>query len=176
MASRVKPLQPFSDVPVRRFSRADWLLEPGLRYFAEIETEPGRILLELFPDRAPRTVNAFVFLTLHRFYDGLLWHRVVPGYVVQTGDPTGTGEGHAGFFYPLEADPAASFDDAGWAGIARRKGDFRGSSQFFLTLAPAEKLDCLYTRFGRVVEGKERLFEIAPGQRLLGLRILVEEA
>ena len=169
-------LPPLSQQPVRRFARPEWVLKPGLRYYAAIETEVGRLLLFLFPEHAPRTVNAFVFLARHRFYDGLFWHRVVPGYVVQTGDPTGTGEGHAGFFFPLEAGPGATFDDLGWAGIARRKGDFRGSSQFFLTLAPAKKLDCRYTRFGRVVEGRDLLARISEGDRIARLVILVEEA
>ena len=167
----MRELSPLVAEPVRTFARADWVLRPGARYLAEVETEAGRLRLALLPGSAPRTVNAFLFLALHRFFDGLLWHRVVPGYVVQTGDPTGTGEGHAGFFVPLEVDPALAYDDAGWVGIARRKGDLRGSSQFFITLAPAPKLDCRYTIFARVVEGRKRLFAIREGDRIHRVRV-----
>ncbi len=168
----MRELSPLVAEPVRAFAHPDWVLRPGARYLAEVETEAGRLRLALLPGSAPRTVNAFLFLALHRFFDGLLWHRVVPGYVVQTGDPTGTGEGHAGFFVPLEVDPAFAYDDAGWVGIARRKGDLRGSSQFFITLAPAPKLDCRYTIFARVVEGQKRLFAIREGDRIHRVRIL----
>ncbi len=164
-----------SPLPRRRFSRAEWVLHPGLRYYAELESESGRLLIELLRESAPRTVNAFVFLALHRFYDGLAWHRVVPGFVVQTGDPTGDGGGHAGFFVPLELDPALTYDDAGWVGLARRAGDLRGSSQFFITLAPAPRLDCRYTLFGRLLRGREVLPSIVQGERLQTVRILVEE-
>ncbi len=75
----MRELLPRVAEPVRTFARPEWVLRPGARYLAEIETEAGRLRLALLPESAPRTVNAFLFLALHRFFDGLTWHRVVPG-------------------------------------------------------------------------------------------------
>jgi len=123
-------------------------------YFATIEMENGgRIVIELYPDKAPITVNSFVFLAREGFYDGVTFHRVLEGFMAQTGDPTGTGAGGPGYQFVNE-DSDLTFDKEGVVAMANAGRDTNGS-QFFITFGPAEFLNGDYTIFGQVIEGMD---------------------
>ena len=130
-------------------------LEEGKTYHARVKMENGgEFLMELYPESAPQTVNSFVFLTNEGFFDGVTFHRVLDGFVAQTGDPSGTGMGGPGYMLPNEIDPALSHDDKGVVAMANRGPDTNGSG-WYVTLGPAVNLDGGYTIFGRVVEGMD---------------------
>ena len=141
--------------------------------YAEITTERGVLVAEIRFQQAPITAASFVGLaegTLgpaprKPFYDGLKFHRVVPGFVVQGGDPTGTGSGDAGYTYPDEIVPGLRFDKAGVLAIANSGPDTNGS-QFFLTLGPIPRLNYAYPAFGQVVRGLEILPLIQQGDTM----------
>ena len=115
----------------------------------------GRIVIELFPVETPNTVNNFAFLARECYYDGTLFHRVVEDFVIQGGDPTGTGAGGPGYEFDDEIVPALTFDGPGILGMANRGPDTNGS-QFFITVAgPFPHLDGAFTIFGRVIEGQD---------------------
>jgi cyclophilin family peptidyl-prolyl cis-trans isomerase len=154
-----KPLPPLGPQQ-RAFSKPDQVLQPKTDYRARLVTNKGTITVDLFEKQAPKTVNSFVFLALHRFYDGVLFHRVIPGFVAQTGDPTGTGSGGPGYQFGLEIDPALNFDAKGILGMARTSDPNSNGSQFFITLAPAPHLNGQYTVFGKVVDGMDVLDKI----------------
>ena len=141
-------------------------LEEGADYRAVIELENGVVEIDLFEDDAPIHVNNFVFLAEQGFYDDLTFHRIVPEFVAQAGDPTATGTGGAGYTLPDEqvaADAAAqlTLDARGVISMAR-SGLGASSSQFFITLAPAGFLDeQSFTAFGAVTAGMELLDEFA---------------
>ncbi|WP_082077976.1 peptidylprolyl isomerase [Thermus filiformis] len=176
----MKPLDFLTEAPVRSFRAPEPVLKPGLDYFAELSTTQGRVLIDLFEKEAPNTVNSFVFLALHRYFEGVDWHRVIPGFVAQTGDPTGTGRGGPGYTFGLEIVPGLGFDREGRVGMARTADPNSNGSQFFITYAPAPHLSGQYTVFGQVVEGMEVLRRLAPTEggarpdRLLQVRILVK--
>ncbi|WP_038043103.1 peptidylprolyl isomerase [Thermus tengchongensis] len=180
----MKPLPYLSETPVRSFKAPEALLEPGKDYYARLKTSKGDILLDLLEKEAPNTVNSFVFLALHRFFEGVEWHRVIPGFVAQTGDPTGTGAGGPGYAFGLEIAPGLAFDREGMVGMARTQDPNSNGSQFFITLAPTPHLTGQYTLFARVVEGMEVVRRLAPtegpgatGERdkILSVEILVKE-
>jgi cyclophilin family peptidyl-prolyl cis-trans isomerase len=124
------------------------------RYRAVIETSMGTITADLFPADAPRTVNNFVFLARQGFYDGLAFHRVIPGFVIQGGDPKGTGEGDAGYELEDELDNNLRYQ-AGTLAMANAGPNTNGS-QFFIVSGPrGEQLPKAYSIFGRVQEGME---------------------
>ncbi len=131
------------------------------KYFATLETEYGNVVLQLYADKAPNTVNSFIFLAQQGWFDGITFHRVLPGFVVQTGDPSGTGQGNPGYMFNNEIDPSLKFDQVGILGMANSGTDTNGS-QFFITLAPAPDLDGAYTIFGRVMSGMEVLKQLIP--------------
>ncbi|GAB4505714.1 MAG: hypothetical protein Fur0043_27110 [Anaerolineales bacterium] len=144
----------FSDCP-------PWVIEPSKTYFATLYTEKGDVTLELFADKAPLAVNSFVFLARAGWYDGITFHRVVPGFVAQTGDPSGTGQGNPGYLFQSELDPSLSFDGPGVLAMANSGPDTNGS-QFFITLAAAPHLNGQYTIFGRVLRGLDVLQSLTP--------------
>lgn len=128
---------------------------------AELDTTEGKIVLDLWPDRAMNTVLHFLTLAREGFYDGLTFHRVLPGYLVQGGDPKGDGTGGPGWFLPSEAD-ATGKHEKGVISLAHVPGlPDSGGSQFFLLLEDAPRLDGRYTAFGRVAEGMEVLEKLA---------------
>lgn len=130
-------------------------LEEGKTYMARVTMENGdEFLIELNQEAAPLAVNSFVFLAGEGWYDGVTFHRVLPGFMAQTGDPTGTGMGGPGYEFDNEIDPSLSHDAKGVVAMANSGPDTNGS-QFFITLAPATHLDGGYTIFGRVVEGMD---------------------
>lgn len=127
---------------------------------AVIETSMGVIELELFEDKAPLTTKNFIELAEKGFYDGVIFHRVVNGFVIQGGDPTGTGMGDAGYMIPDEISPGLSHNSPGILSMANR-GPNTGSSQFFITLAPAQHLDGKHAIFGKLIKGEEVLLAIS---------------
>lgn len=137
------------------------VIDPTNDYRATIRTEKGDIVIDLLVDEAPIAVNNFVFLAQNGWYDGVTFHRVVPDFVAQAGDPTGTGFGGPGYAFPNEVQPDLNFDAAGVVGMANAGPDSNGS-QFFITYAPQTQLNGGYTIFGRVVEGMPVVEALTP--------------
>jgi peptidylprolyl isomerase len=132
------------------------IIDPTQNYTATIVTPRGNIVLQLYPEIAPQTVNSFVFLARQGFYDGLTWHRVIANFMAQGGDPTGSGQGGPGYNVPAEFTDQLLFDQPGMLAMARRGNDINSAgSQFFITTAPAPSLNEQYTIFGEVVAGQE---------------------
>lgn len=160
-----------TELPAASPSAPGPLERPGL--YAEFTTPRGVIVAELFFERTPLTVMSFVGLaegTLgpaprRPFFDGLTFHRVVPDFVVQGGDPLGTGQGGPGYEFPDEFRPGLSHDDAGVLSMANIGPDTNGS-QFFFTLRPVRRLDFLHSVFGRVVAGRDVLTKIQQGDTM----------
>jgi len=136
--------------------------DPANRWTLEL-SNGGRLVVQLRPDIAPNHVYRIQLLTTQGFYNGLKFHRVIPGFMAQGGDPQGSGEG--GSKLP---DLAAEFNDLphlrGVASMARSESKDSANSQFFLVLAPTFKLDRKYTGFGRIVEGMGAVDAIAVGE------------
>ena len=137
-------------------------LEEGRTYMARVTMESGdQFVIELDANAAPQAVNSFVFLANEGWYDGVTFHRVLPGFMAQTGDPTGTGMGGPGYEFVNEVGANLSHDSEGVVAMANHGPDTNGS-QFFITLAPATHLDGGYSIFGRVVEGMDVVKGITP--------------
>ena len=131
-------------------------IDPSKTYLATITTPRGDIQIKLRPDLAPKTVNSFVFLSREGFYNGLTWHRVLPNFMAQGGDPKGDGSGGPGYTIPGEFTDKVLFDHPGVVAMARPGNDTNGNgSQFFITTAPAPSLNKQYTIFGEVTQGQE---------------------
>ena len=131
---------------------------------AIIDTSKGRIVIELYKDEAPKTVENFVKLATKGFYNGILFHRVIPGFMVQTGDPTGTGMGGPGYAFADEFAPSLHHDGPGVVSMAN-SGPNTNGSQFFITLAATPWLDGKHAIFGHVVEGQDVVDQIAAAER-----------
>ncbi len=130
-------------------------------YRATVTMESGdQFVMELYPEFAPQTVNSFLFLNSEGWFDGVTFHRVIPGFVAQTGDPTGSGRGGPGYSIINEISEL-SHDDKGVVAMANSGPDTNGS-QWYITLAPTTQLDGSYTVFGKVVEGMEVVEAISP--------------
>jgi cyclophilin family peptidyl-prolyl cis-trans isomerase len=121
---------------------------------ATFETNHGTFKIELFEQRAPTTTKNFVDLTEKNFYDGVVFHRVIDGFMIQGGDPQGTGRGGPGYTIPDEFHPELKHDAPGVLSMANA-GPNTGGSQFFITLAPTPWLDGKHAVFGRVVDGMD---------------------
>jgi len=130
-------------------------------YDAVFTTDVGQFTVHLLPEHAPLTVNNFVFLARHEYFDNTTFHRVLPGFMAQGGDPTGTGAGGPGYTFEDEFHPALQFDRLGLLAMANRGRDTNGS-QFFITYAPTPHLNGLHTIFGELVEGAEVLGSLTP--------------
>jgi cyclophilin family peptidyl-prolyl cis-trans isomerase len=124
------------------------------QYQATLHTTKGDIVIDLFADKAPVTVNSFIFLAKNGWFDDVPFHRVIPGFVAQTGDPTGSGYGGPGYAFGSEIDPSLKFDKPGMVGMANAGADSNGS-QFFITLDAVPQLDGSYTIFGQVTSGMD---------------------
>lgn len=157
------------------------VIEKGKQYTVTLKTEKGDIMIELFPEQAPLTVNSFIFLAREGWYDGVTFHRVIPGFVAQSGDPSGTGGGTPGFSYSNEVTPELRFDQPGRVGMANGGPDTNGS-QFFITYSAQPSLDGSYTVFGQVISGMDVLQKITPrdpgqsaepaaGDKIIGIEI-----
>ncbi len=128
-------------------------------YTATMQTSCGTIEIELYAKETPVTVNSFVFLARQGFFDGLGFHRVVPGFVIQGGDPSGDGTGGPGYQFENEEVDGLDFDRPGLLAMANSGPDTNGS-QFFITTAPTPNLNEGYTLFGEVTEGMDVVTEI----------------
>lgn len=131
---------------------------------ATVQTERGNFTIQFYPREAPKSVASFVQLARDGFYDGLTFHRVEPGFVVQGGDPTGTGAGGPGYTVPAEFN--AHKHVVGAVGLARTQDPNSAGSQFYICLAPAPMLDGQYTVFGQVVKGMENVEKVRKGDRI----------
>jgi cyclophilin family peptidyl-prolyl cis-trans isomerase len=136
-------------------------LDPQKRYTATIKTALGDIVVALFADRAPRTVNNFVFLAREGFYDGTTFHRVISNFMAQAGDPTGTGTGGPGYRFADELDATLRHDGPGVLSMANAGPNTNGS-QFFITHVATPWLDGKHAVFGKVSQGLEVLMSIPP--------------
>jgi cyclophilin family peptidyl-prolyl cis-trans isomerase len=125
-------------------------------YYARMVTNKGPILIRFMPKVAPMHVTSFIYLTKLGFYDGLSFHRVIPGFMAQGGDPLGSGGGGPGYEYAGEFSPSARHDRPGILSMANR-GPGTDGSQFFLTFVATPHLDGRHTVFGEVVEGMDVL-------------------
>ena len=130
-------------------------------YLATLHTEKGDIVLQLFPDKAPMTVNSFLFLARHGWYDNITFHRVIPDLFAQTGDPSGTGKGNPGYYIITEIDPSLRFDKPGRVAMVNSGPDTSGS-QFFITYGPTPQYNGQYTIFGEVLSGMDVLKQLGP--------------
>ena len=130
-------------------------------YQATVETEKGSFVIELFPKSAPMAVNSFIFLVENGWFNENTFHRVLQGFVAQTGDPTGTGYGGPGYRFSVETNPEQVFDRAGLVAMANSGPDSNGS-QFFITYEAAPNLNGGYTIFGEVIEGMDVVKSITP--------------
>jgi cyclophilin family peptidyl-prolyl cis-trans isomerase len=129
-------------------------IDPKKQYFANFKmANGGEFTVQLFPDKAPKTVNNFVFLAREGYYNGTTFHRVLEGFMAQGGDPTGTGTGGPGYQFANE-DSDLTFDKSGVIAMANAGRDTNGS-QFFITFAPQPQLNGDYTIFGQVVSGMD---------------------
>ena len=130
----------------------------------KIETTKGDIYADLFKKEVPKTVENFTKLAQKGFYDGIIFHRVIPDFMVQTGDPTGTGTGGPGYSFADEFEPSLKHDQAGTLSMANAGPNTNGS-QFFITLVPTPWLDGRHSVFGKVTKGMEVVQAIAAVQR-----------
>jgi len=149
-------------VGTKQYSAAPpMLIDPSKQYFATVTmAKGGEFVIQLYPDKAPITVNSFVFLANQGFFNGVTFHRVIPGFMAQGGDPTGTGTGGPGYQFVNE-DSDLKFDKAGVVAMANAGRDTNGS-QFFITFAPQAYLNGGYTIFGQVVSGMDVVNGITP--------------
>lgn len=137
-------------------------IDTGARYLAHVTMDSGdSFTIELLPESAPETVNNFVFLANEGWFDGVTFHRVIDGYIAQTGDPSATGRGGPGYFIDNEIDPELSHSEVGMVAMANAGADTNGS-QWYITLGDAGQLDGSYTIFGRVIEGLDIATGITP--------------
>lgn len=164
----VVPTSPASITPTPRVVNVDgrqlkqyaspplMTIDPSARYTATIRTNHGPITVDLFAAQAPRTVNSFVFLAREGFYNGVIFHRVIQDFMIQGGDPTGTGTSGPGYQFKDEIDPSLVFDGAGVLAMANQGAGTRtNGSQFFITVAPTPHLNGSHTIFGRVTGGQD---------------------
>jgi peptidyl-prolyl cis-trans isomerase B (cyclophilin B) len=140
-------------------------IDPAKRYTAQIETDKGTINLELYPQHAPKTVNNFVFLAREGFYDGLIFHRVIANFMVQGGDPTGSGRGGPGYKFEDELANNPLKHETGTLSMANAGPNTNGS-QFFITHAPQPHLNGKHTVFGKVTQGQEVVDAIRQGDTM----------
>lgn len=156
-------------------------IDPKKQYKARMETDKGTLVIALFADKTPLTVNNFVFLAREGFYDGVIFHRVIDNFMAQGGDPTGTGRGGPGYKFADEFDASLKHDKRGVLSMANA-GPGTNGSQFFITHGPTPHLNGRHTVFGQVVEGLDVLmsipardpnFQNAPAVRIL--RVEIEE-
>jgi cyclophilin family peptidyl-prolyl cis-trans isomerase len=157
-------------------------IDPNKQYKAHMETDKGTMVIELFTSKTPMTVNNFVFLSREGYYDGVIFHRVIDNFMVQGGDPTGTGRGGPGYKFGDEFDASLKHDKQGILSMANA-GPGTNGSQFFITHGPTPHLNGKHTVFGQVVEGLDVLMSIpardpgnvnAPAVKII--RVTIEES
>jgi cyclophilin family peptidyl-prolyl cis-trans isomerase len=160
-----------SESRVTEFLAAGQGIEVGKSYAAVVETTKGRMVLELYAAQTPKTVNSFVWLARHKYFDGIVFHRVLDGFMAQTGDPTGTGRGGPGYKYGDEFVSDLKHRGKGILSMANA-GPGTNGSQFFITFLDTPHLDGKHTVFGKVVEGLDvldKLQRIDPSRPSFGV-------
>ena len=156
-------------------------VQQNKQYIATLHTEKGDIAIQLFADKAPITVNSFMFLARQGWYDDITFHRVIPDLFAQTGDPSGTGKGNPGYYIITELDPTLKFNKPGMVAMVNSGPDTSGS-QFFITYVPTAQYDGQYTIFGQVLSGMDVLqlltprdgqpgTETPPGDKLISITV-----
>jgi peptidyl-prolyl cis-trans isomerase B (cyclophilin B) len=145
-------------------------IDTNKKYMVKIETNRGIIELELFPNHAPKTVNNFVFLARKGFYDGLSFHRVIGNFMIQGGDPTGTGAGGPGYTFEDEVEDNPLTHETGVISMANAGPNTNGS-QFFITHSPQPHLNGKHTVFGKVVGSQNIVDSIRQGDKMERVKI-----
>jgi len=135
------------------------VIDPKKQYKATFKTEKGDFVLELYADKAPTTVNNFVFLARDGFYDSTTFHRVIKGFMAQGGDPTGSGRGGPGYKFADEFNASLKHNSAGILSMANAGPNTNGS-QFFITYGPTPHLDGKHAVFGKVISGMDVVNDI----------------
>ncbi|MGF1633514.1 MAG: peptidylprolyl isomerase [Phycisphaerae bacterium] len=146
-------------------------IDPAKSYQAVFNTSRGQIVVDLLDKDAPQTVNNFVFLAREGFYDGIIFHRVIPDFMVQGGDPTGTGTGGPGYKFKDEASALKLKHDAPGTLSMANAGPNTNGSQFFITHGPTDWLDGKHAVFGKVTEGQDVVDAIKQGDAIESLEI-----
>jgi peptidyl-prolyl cis-trans isomerase B (cyclophilin B) len=149
-------------------------IDPQKTYRITIETNRGDMELELYPEYAPKTVNNFVFLAQEGFYDGVVFHRVISDFMIQGGDPTGTGRGGPGYKFEDEVAENPLRHETGVISMANAGPNTNGS-QFFITHSPQPHLDGMHTVFGKLVKGQESVNAIQQWDRMLKVMVSDDE-
>lgn len=147
-------------------------IETTKNYIVDMETNKGTIKIELYPQHAPITVNNFVFLANEGFYNGVVFHRVIPNFVIQGGDPTGTGRGGPGYQFVDETKGNPLKHGTGFLSMANAGANTNGS-QFFVTHSPQPHLDGKHTVFGKVIEGMDIVNAIRQGDKMVSVSAAV---
>ena len=145
-------------------------IDPAKKYVATFNTSRGEIVCELFAKDAPETVNNFVFLAKEKFYDGTVFHRVIPNFMIQGGDPTGTGRGGPGYRFGDETMGNPNRHTPGTLSMANAGPNTNGS-QFFITHVQTDWLDGKHTVFGTVTKGKDIVDAVGQGDTLVSVTI-----
>ena len=176
-----EPAPPPAVKPMSWDAPPPMIIDTSKKYTAYMETEKGTLVLEMFAQDVPKTVNNFVFLARAGYYDGVTFHRVLPGFMAQSGDQTGTGRGNPGYMFEDEFTEHGHV--AGALSMANAGPNTNGS-QFFITYVPVHQLDGKHTVFGQLVEGMDVLESITPrdpnqnpkfeGDRII--RVIIEES
>jgi peptidyl-prolyl cis-trans isomerase B (cyclophilin B) len=148
-------------------------IDPKKKYTASMNTTKGIIEIELYPEHAPKTVNNFVFLIKEGFYDGVSFHRVIEDFVVQGGDPTGTGRGGPGYSFEDELKGNPLKHERGIISMAN-SGPNSNGSQFFITHSPQSHLNGKHTVFGKVIKGLEVVDLIQQGDKMEIVTVIEE--
>ena len=157
-------------------AQQQWTTPPAMQidvaknYRVSIETNRGTIELELYPQHAPNTVNNFVFLAGEGFYDGVKFHRVIDDFMIQTGDPTGTGRGGPGYRFEDECKGNPLKHERGVISMANAGPNTNGS-QFFITHVPTPHLNGKHTVFGKVTKGQDVVDAIRQGDVMVSVKI-----
>ena len=146
-------------------SAPEMQIDPDKSYTATIATDAGDIVLTLFADKTPKTVNNFVFLAREGFYDNTTFHRVIADFMAQGGDPTGTGRGGPGYRFADEFHPELKHDKPGILSMANA-GPGTNGSQFFITHVPTPHLNNRHSVFGEVTKGMDALMTVKVGTKI----------
>ena len=145
-------------------------IDPEKIYLAVVATDKGNMELELYPEHAPKTVNNFVFLAKEGFYDGVSFHRVISDFMIQGGDPTGTGQGGPGYQFEDEVKGNPLKHETCVISMANAGPNTNGS-QFFITHSPQPHLDGKHTVFGKVIAGQEIVNAIRQDDRMVKVEV-----
>ncbi len=145
-------------------------INPDASYTATFKTAKGDVVVELFAKQVPNTVNNFVFLAREGFYDNITFHRVIPDFMAQGGDPEGTGRGGPGYQFADEFDASLRHDKPGILSMANAGPNTNGS-QFFITHVPTPHLDGKHSVFGQTLEGMDVVLSLTNGDALTTIEI-----